>query len=193
MEVTFRGEVEERALGLVAHAALAGILSGVTDRPVNQVNAPVIARQKGISLQVTRAGEAQSRVPSLELRAGRGAEKHRLSGYLTPHGQIRLLEVDGLPLDMAPAEHMLFDFHQDRPGIIGRVGTILGEHGVNIAAMSVGRREVGGEAVMVLAVDDPVPAEVLEKLRGIPGVHQFRAVSLPRALLELRLPQLVSR
>jgi D-3-phosphoglycerate dehydrogenase len=188
VEVSFRGEMEEKALDLVAHAALAGLLSGITDRPVNQVNAPVIARQKGITLKVTRSGDGQARVPFLELRAGR----HSVSGYLTPHGQMRLLEVDGLPLDMAPAEHMLFDFHQDRPGIIGRVGTILGEHGINIAAMSVGRREARGEAVMVLAVDDPVPAEVLDKLRGIPGVHQFRAVSLPPALLKPWVSEFVS-
>ncbi len=181
VEVGVRGPLEGRAADLVANAALAGILSGVVDDPVNPVNAPVLARQKGIQSRVTRRRDGDASI--VEIRAGDRERVRSIAGYLTTLGQPRIAEIDGLPLDIAPAPHMLLDFHEDRPGIIGRIGTILGDHGINIASMFVGRHQVGGKAVLVLTVDDPVPPEVLEELRRIPAVKQLRSIVLPPHLL----------
>lgn len=186
VEVVVHGSLDSRAADIVSHTALAGLLSGVVEGPVNQVNAPVLARQKGIHVTVTRMEDKDGRTSLVELRAGAAGRMRSVSGYLSPAGQPRIAEIDGLPLDMAPARHMLMDFHQDRPGIIGRVGTILGEHKINIAAMYVGRHGPGGEAVMVLSVDSPVPEHVLAELRNVPAVHQFRTVTLPEHLLGAR-------
>lgn len=183
VEVGVHGSIDGRAADILANTALAGLLSGIVDTPVNSINAPVIAKQKGIHMSVTRMREDEGRPSLIEIRAGLPGKLRSISGYLSPLGQPRIAEIMGLPLDMAPAPYMLMDFHQDRPGIIGRVGTILGDHRINIAAMYVGRHGAGGEAVMVLAVDAPVPDAVLAQLRDIPSVQEFRAVSLPSHLL----------
>lgn len=183
VEVAVRGPLEGRAADLVASAALAGILSGVVDGPVNAVNAPVLARQKGIHLRVSRGRDGNGAASAVVVRAGAEGRLRTVAGHLGALGQPRVTEIDGLPLDIAPAAHMLLDFHEDRPGIIGRVGTILGNHGINIASMYVGRHQAGGKAVLVLTVDEAVPEAVLEELRRIPAVRQLRSVVLPRHLL----------
>ncbi len=183
VEVEVRGVADARAAEAVAQTALAGLLSETVDEPVNQVNALVLARRKGIRFSVVRPGDGQSSPRGLSLRSGEGAARHTLSGHVGALGLPRIAEIDGLPLDMAPSRYMLLDFHEDRPGIIGRVGTILGQHGINIAAMYVGRHETGAQAVMVLAVDDPVPEAVLAELRRVPHVREFRVISLPPHLL----------
>lgn len=184
IEVHVHGPVDARGADIVANTALAGILAAVVEGPVNQINAPFLAKQKGIGLKVVRGRNGAGTPASLEIRAGSSGDMRSIAGHLSPLGRPRITEIDGLPLDMAPAPGMLLDFHQDRPGIIGRVGTILGGHHINIAAMYVGRRDAGGDAVMVLAVDDEVPDAVLVELRQVPGVHEFRSVVLPRPLLE---------
>ncbi len=183
VEVEVRGLGDARAAEAVAQTAMAGLLSETVDEPVNQVNALVLARRKGIRFSVVRPADGEGLPRGLSLRAGEGGSRHTLSGHLGALGQPRIAEIDGLPLDMAPSRYMLLDFHEDRPGIIGRVGTILGQHGINIAAMYVGRHETGAQAVMVLAVDDPVPEAVLAELRRVPHVREFRVVSLPPHLL----------
>jgi D-3-phosphoglycerate dehydrogenase len=77
-----------------------------------------------------------------------------------------------------PAPHMLFVWNEDRPGMIGRVGTILGRHGVNIANMHVGRRDAGGTAVMVLTLDAPPPSEAAREIEGADGITQVKTVRL---------------
>lgn len=176
--------VDSRGVDLVANTALAGLLAAVTEGPVNQINAPFLAKRKGIGLKVVRGRNGAGALPAMEIRAGSPRNMRSIAGHLSPLGQPRITEIDGLPLDIAPAPFMLLDFHQDKPGIIGRVGTILGNRRVNIAAMYVGRHDAGGDAVMVLAVDDEVPDAVLDELRQVPGVHEFRGVALPRQLLE---------
>jgi D-3-phosphoglycerate dehydrogenase len=81
-------------------------------------------------------------------------------------------------VEIGPAEHMVFFVYQDRPGIIGLVGTILGEHGLNIATMEVGRKSEGGDALMGLTVDSPVPPDVLERIGREIGASRLRAITL---------------
>merc|ERR1711934_366855 len=79
--------------------------------------------------------------------------------------------IDAFPVNVTPSSHMLFTRHRDMPGIIGKLGSMLGEHNVNIASMQVGRKIVRGDAVMVLGIDDPVPAALLEELTAIDGTE----------------------
>ena len=92
-------------------------------------------------------------------------------------GGPRILRIGPFPLDVAPQGRLLVSHHADRPGVVGRVGTILGEQDINIASMQVGRDAPRGRAMMVLAVDDPVPERVLELLRGVEGLSDLRYVS----------------
>jgi D-3-phosphoglycerate dehydrogenase len=92
--------------------------------------------------------------------------------------QPRLVEVMGFDMDIVPEKHMLFIRNEDVPGMIGKLGTVLGEHGINIGNMAVGRGEPGSRAAMAVTVDEPVPGEVLEALLRTPGFNQAWAVTL---------------
>jgi D-3-phosphoglycerate dehydrogenase len=89
------------------------------------------------------------------------------------------MQVYDFDVEIGPAEHMVFFTYQDVPGVIGTVGTILGQHGVNIATMEVGRRSEGGEALMGLTVDGPIPPHVLEDIGATIGANRLRSITLP--------------
>jgi len=97
---------------------------------------------------------------------------------LGPRMQPRIVEVSGFGVDVVPEKHMLFIRNEDKPGMIGRIGGALGEHGINIGNMAVGRGEPGERAAMLITVDEPVPDGVLESLRAIPGFMDARAIML---------------
>ncbi|HEY8449260.1 MAG TPA: phosphoglycerate dehydrogenase [Bacillota bacterium] len=167
-----------RAVELLSGACLKGMLAGVVEGPVNMVNAALVAERQGIELRQSSETDPAATVPVLEVRGGRGPRRS-VAGSLTPEGLPRLVNLDGLPIDMVPSSTLLLTRHQDRPGMIGRVGTILGRLGINIAAMQVARRQVRGEAIMVLALDDPVSDEAVAELRRAEGMDEIRVVTLP--------------
>lgn len=182
LRVAARDLPSERGFELLAGAALKGLLAGVVDGPVNTVNAPVLAARRGLSLRWRSERHPDLPVPVVELAGGR-AVRRAVAGSLTPEGLPRLVHLDGLPLDMVPAARLLMTRHHDRPGMIGKVGSLLGAREINIAAMQVARRQVRGEAIMVLALDDPVPAALLDEIRRLPGMGEARLVEIPPALL----------
>jgi D-3-phosphoglycerate dehydrogenase len=93
-------------------------------------------------------------------------------------GDLRVTSIDEFPVNVPPSRHMLFTRHRDMPGIIGHLGSLLGEHNVNIASMQVGRRIVRGDAVMVLSIDDPIPPALLTTIHGINGIQEAHPVTL---------------
>ena len=146
-------------------AILKGILGKVVHEPVSFVNAPMLARERGITVSEMRSTVSQDYVSLISLRAETDEGPVSVAGTLVGKRDAeRVMQVDDFDIEMAPAEHMVFFTYTDRPGIIGKVGTILGEHGVNIATMDVGRRDEGGEALMCLTVDAPVPPLVLTNI-----------------------------
>lgn len=164
----------------VTAAALKGFLAEAVDDMVNLVNAQHLASEHGVKVVFSQSREIEEH--SLTLRVQAGGVQRIVAGQALADGSLRVTNLDGLPIEMAPMRHMLVTRHQDRPGLIGAVGTLLGEAGVNIAAMLVGRRAVRGDAVMVLAVDDPISAAALERLRTVPGMAHVRGVTLPESL-----------
>ena len=93
-------------------------------------------------------------------------------------GEIRITNLDGFPINVPPTDYMLFTLHRDFPGIIGKIGSLLGSHNVNIASMQVGRKIVRGEAVMVLSLDDPLPEGILTEVTKIDGINDAYTVKL---------------
>jgi D-3-phosphoglycerate dehydrogenase len=169
IEVRAGGELPGQSGELLLRSVLKGLLAPVVDGPVSLVNAPLIAERRGIATALRV--EAGRDPASLEVRFGE---------RLMAGASGRITVWDGVPIDIAPAPFMLVTRHRDQPGLIGRVGTLLGEAGVNIAAMHVGRHSPRGEAVMVLTVDEPVPAPVVAALRADPAFGDVRFVEVGR-------------
>ncbi|HZP89780.1 MAG TPA: ACT domain-containing protein, partial [Actinomycetota bacterium] len=171
------GEVDTRALTL---AIVKGVLSGVVHEPVSYVNAPIIARERGIAISEMRSAVSSDYVNLVAIRAETEDGEVSVAGTLVgKRNDQRVMQVLGYDIEMPPARYMLFLTYEDRPGIIGRVGTILGNHDVNIGTMDVGRRSTGGTALMGLTLDSPAAPEVVEEIRTSIGAAIARFIVLP--------------
>jgi D-3-phosphoglycerate dehydrogenase / 2-oxoglutarate reductase len=181
LAIDYVGRIAEQDTRVVTLAALKGILSGVVHEPVSYVNAPAIARERGLDLAERRTTEALDYVNLVQVTADTEAGDVAVGGTLVgPRHAERLVRVYDFDMDMAPADHMAFFRYEDRPGVIGAVGTVLGEAGINIASMEVGRKEAGGLALMGLTVDSPIPAEVLDRITAAVGTKSARSLTLNR-------------
>lgn len=175
IEVAYQGDLAELDTRLLSVAVLKGFFSRVVEEPVSYVNAPILAQERGIELRETKSsgGTAKGNAISVSIDALTVTGTSVAPDY-TP----RLTGLYGYELDLAPSQYMLVIKNQDKPGIIGKLGTILGENNINIAAMQVGRKEARGMAVSVVVVDEKVNASTLEAIRGIDGVIDARLIIL---------------
>ena len=177
--IEYLGKVGEWDTRVLTLAALKGALTGVVHEPVSYVNAPGIAKERGLEVSERRSVESQDYVNLVLLRAETEEGEIGVGGTLVgKRNAERLVRVFDFDVDMAPAEHMAFFLYEDRPGVIGGVGTILGENGINIASMEVGRREAGGLALMGLTVDSPIPPKVLDRIVEAVGMKSARSIVL---------------
>jgi hypothetical protein len=166
------GEIADYDSAPLGAAALAGLLETATDERVNSVNAPLLARERGLHLAERRTSESP-RYQSLLTVTGATTVAGTVSGT-----EARLVRLGDYWVDMPPARWMLVTRHQDRPGTMGRIGLMLGEADVNISAMHLGRRDPRADALMILALDDPVPAEIAERIRAHEAVLQLWLIRL---------------
>jgi D-3-phosphoglycerate dehydrogenase len=160
----------------IVSAVLSGFLRVHSDT-VNMVNAPFLAKERGIEVREVRnekEGDYHTLVRvSLKTEAGERSVAGTLFGNEAP----RLVELFGIKVEADLAGHMLYVVNEDAPGFIGRIGTALGEEGVNIGTFHLGRRDAGGEAVLLLSVDDPVTPALIAKVRALPGVKTAMALA----------------
>ncbi|GAC1388932.1 MAG: phosphoglycerate dehydrogenase [Vulcanimicrobiaceae bacterium] len=171
--MTLRGEIAELDSTPLVTAFLSGILQCTTDRRISVVNADAIAAERGLSVDVRSRSARDSFAASLAVTAG----SHTLVGT-SLHQGLRIVEIDGFEIDANPAGSLILTRHRDVPGIIGRVGMILGDASVNISAMQVSRSAQGGEAIMVLSVDRAPDTRTLEALALIPAILSVRSLSV---------------
>jgi D-3-phosphoglycerate dehydrogenase len=180
LECAYLGRIAEADTRALTLGILKGVLRSVVNEPVSFVNAPMMARERGLVVSERRSTVSQDYVSSVSLRADSDEGVVSVSGTLIGKKNAeRVTQVWDFDVEIGPAEHMVFFVYRDRPGIIGLVGTILGEAGVNIATMEVGRKSEGGDALMGLTVDSPVPPEVLERVAREIGATRLRALTLP--------------
>jgi D-3-phosphoglycerate dehydrogenase len=161
-------------------AALKGIFTDIVETQVSYVNAPVMAAERGIDVRLlTQPDSAEFRnVVTVRGTLADGSVLS-VSGTLTGPRQVhKLVDVDGFELEVPLAEHLLVLRYTDRPGVIGVVGRLLGDAGVNIAAMQVGRKGEGGDAVSVLTLDDNVPPGLPERVASEIGAASVHVVKL---------------
>lgn len=175
LKVEYRGEVANFDTRLLDVSAQKGLLAPMVHEPLNFVNTPLLAKERGLKVETSRSSESADYTSLVVLRMGEEAVSGTLFG---PRFQPRLVEAMGFDFDVVPEKHMLFIRNDDQPGMIGKVGSILGEHGINIGNMAVGRGEPGSRAAMAVTVDEPVSKEVLETMLATPGFTQARSVIL---------------
>ncbi len=171
LNVSLQGELATMQTQPVVVAAVKGLLVQALRERVNYVNATIEAKERGIRVIETKDATALDYASSLHLEANGSLGEHSVTGALLSHGEIRVTNIDGFPINLPPSPHMLFTLHRDMPGIIGRLGSLLGEFNVNIASMQVGRKIVRGDAIMALSIDDPLPEGLQAEILKIPGIR----------------------
>jgi D-3-phosphoglycerate dehydrogenase len=175
----YTGRVAEHDTRVLTLAILKGILGRSVHEPVSFVNAPMLAKDRGLTVSEMRSTVSTDYVSLVTLRADTDDGPVSVAGTIMGRSHERLMQVNDFDIEVPPAANMVFFQYVDRPGIIGKVGTLLGDHEVNIATMDVGRKAEGGEALMVLTVDTVVDPGVLERVAVAIEAHQLRAISLP--------------
>jgi D-3-phosphoglycerate dehydrogenase len=187
ISLSYRGHIAESKTELVRNAAIMGILNIALDEKANLVNAEAIASSRGLRIREEKnpresTGGAGS-VLSVQLKAI-GGEEHLAKGAVLHKHLPRLLHVDGIDVEAPLERNLIYLRNQDVPGVIGKVGTILGEHKINIADFSLGRRTgetkpgFPSEAIAVVHIDGQAPDAVLAELRKVPPVRQAKAIRL---------------
>ena len=178
LTIRLQGELAENDTKPIVVAALKGLLSNALQERVNYVNASIEAKERGIRVVETRDTTAQDYTGSLHLAAKGSLGEHSVTGVLLGGTEVRIIDMDHFPINVPPTQYMLFTLHRDMPGIIGKIGSLLGSFNVNIASMQVGRKIVRGDAVMVLSIDDPLPEGILDEIKKEPGIRDAYTVAL---------------
>ncbi|MGY1711062.1 phosphoglycerate dehydrogenase [Geodermatophilus sp. SYSU D00758] len=180
LTVDVRGKIAEFDASVVQLAALKGVFSEVVEEQVTYVNAPLFAEQRGLEVGMTSDVESPDYRNLVRLHGAMAdGTEVTVSGTLFGKNQVpKLVCVNGFDMDLDPAGYLLFFVYTDRPGVVGAVGAALGEAGVNIAGAQVSRTTRGGEALMAVTVDNPVPAELLADIAGRIGAREARSADL---------------
>jgi D-3-phosphoglycerate dehydrogenase len=174
-EIEYCGELAGVDTLPVRLALLQGLLAGTSEQRVTPVNAPLIARDRGLRLNERSLPDLESYASMLVVRADTSEGPREFSGT-TIHDQPYIIQTDGYGVSFTPGGPLLLTYHHDQPGIIGRVGTLLGAANINISGMYVGRKAPREQAMMVLTIDEPVPEHVLDEVKQQPGVDRAYAV-----------------
>jgi D-3-phosphoglycerate dehydrogenase len=182
-EIRYGGEIGRYSTELLTAAFLKGLLRTVAGDRVNLVNARVVAEATGLAVGESRSADAD-RFTSLLTVRGKNAGEHRLAGTLVAEGSPRIVEIDGFEVDLPPVGDIVVCWHAGsavgRPGIVGRVGTSLGDAGVNISRMEVGRQIINDRAIMVISPDGDMPGRALEVLSAMPELVKVKLARLGR-------------
>jgi len=175
--VHYSGELSEVDTNPLTRYIVKGILSHQLES-VNIVNAMHLAKSRDVNIVVQNSTQAKSFTNLITVTLKTNAEEKLLSGTLLSGYGERIVQIDKYPVDISPEGNLILVSHQDKPGIIGRVGTLLGNNDVNIATMQVGRKVVGGSAIMVLTTDKPAPEDVLKQMNELPDIMNVTALTL---------------
>ncbi|HEX2802360.1 MAG TPA: phosphoglycerate dehydrogenase [Sphingomicrobium sp.] len=176
IDVEVEGAAAELNIKPITGAVLAGVMSSWSDS-VNMVNAPYLAKERGLDVREIRNSQEGDYHTLVAVTVGTDDGPRRVEGTLFGNRAPRLVKIFDIPVEAELAGQMIYIVNSDEPGFIGALGTTLGQHGVNIATFNLGRREEGGEAVALVAVDDPITPEVSDRLHHLPGVREVVPLS----------------
>lgn len=172
VNIKYMGDMKSCELRPLTSTFLKGLLRPSLEDAVNYVNAPVVAKERGIKINTNQSEEVVDYANKIIVEVISDDSKHVISGTVFQNGEAHIVQIDDFELDIRPDGHLLLVPHKDQPKVVGPVGMILGEAGVNIAGLQLGRKELGGDSLMVLNIDNPVPDSVLKELETLPAVHK---------------------
>jgi D-3-phosphoglycerate dehydrogenase len=176
IDVEVEGAAAELNMKPITGAVLAGLM-GTYSQSVNMVNAPFLARERGLDLREIRHEREGDYHTLVAVTAGTDHGPMRVEGTLFGNRAPRLVKIFGIQVEAELAGQMIYIVNTDAPGFIGALGTKLGENRINIATFNLGRHDEGGEAVALVAVDDPITPEVARQLHALPGVREVVPLS----------------
>lgn len=176
--IEYNGEVADLDIRPVNAAVLKGLLSSVLDVPLNDVNAPFLAKERGVKVIEVKNRDTKTFTSSIAVRFKRGNVSRLIEGAVFGGKIVRIVRYDDFFLEAVPEGNILILQNRDVPGVVGRLGNFLAQHGINIAGLSLGRVKAGGEAVAFYHVDSALDAKQLEDLRGLQDVTAAQMVRL---------------
>jgi len=179
LDIAYEGEIADYDCRVLTLAALKGALGAIVDEPVSFVNAPQLAEARGLAVRESLSSSALDYVNLVTLRGRIGDRDVHVAGTIFgKRAAMRIVGILDHTVDIPPSGHLLVARNSDTPGMIGRVATAVGNAGINIDDMDVGTNASGEAALMVLATDRPVPADVVEAILATPGVLDAKAIDL---------------
>jgi len=176
VEIVFEGTASMLNTRALTQAAICGLLKPALSE-VNMVNAPIVAKERGIRISEVRRDQQGAYEGYIKLSITTPEMTRSVAGTVFSNNHPRLIQIKGIDMDAEFAPHMLYITNEDKPGFIGRLGSLLGNAGVNIANFNLGRAGRGAEAICVVQVDERVPDAVLQEIRALPWVKQARALA----------------
>ena len=176
VEVLYNGEITEVNTGMLTTAVIKGMLNPIMENEVNYVNAPGLAKERGIKVTEVKAKEVEDFANLITVKAMIGGKELTVQGTLFG-SEGRIVRINKFRVDVDPHARILVCPHINRPGVIGTVGTLLGAKQINISGMQVGKTELEGTNLMVLTIDNDIPADVMEEVKAIDGIFDAKIVN----------------
>lgn len=179
VSVEYRGVVAGLMLEPIKIAVLKGILTPILEETVNFVNAPLIAKERGIEVKEITTEDAGDYHSMLVVKVKAGDRESMVAGVLHGKKDPRIVAIDNFVVEVVPAGEMLVLSNIDKPGVIGNIGTLLGKNNINISRMQFGRERAGGKAISIVSTDTPVSKGLLSEIKRLPNVLSVKQIHLP--------------
>ena len=178
VHIEYSGEMTAYEVAPATAAVLRGLLSPILEQAINVVNAPLVARERGIRVVESRSSTPSDFLNSIAVSVQARDSANSAAGAVFSNQTVRLVRVNDFHLEAVPEGTILLLNNTDVPGVVGQVGTLLGTLGINIAGLELGREKIGGEAISLIHVDDQVSPEVLAALRRLDPILSAQLIRL---------------
>jgi len=178
INLNYSGQLAQYDISPITLALIKGLLKPILQDTVNFINSVSLAKERGIKINEIKSSQEEEFVNSIQLEIKTDKESRKIFGTLSPNKLPRIVKINGYYVEISPQGEMIVIQNWDKPGIIGNLGTLLGKHNINIAAMTFGREKPGGKAISVLNVDSPVSPEVLDKVKKTENILGVKVIRL---------------
>jgi D-3-phosphoglycerate dehydrogenase len=176
--IEYQGDASEIDTAPVTIAAIKGFLTPILEETVNFINALFIAKERGIEVKETKSSDAGDYQSMIVIRVKAKEKENYFAGTLFSKKDPRIIGIDNFKVEIVPEGELLFIYNNDKPGVIGNIGTLLSNNNINIARMHFGREKLGGRAISVVTIDSPATPEIIEEIKRLPNILSVKQITL---------------